>query len=421
MDTLIAKGREHAVARVLTAAAEAQLPVVSGPDLAKVQAQSKIIMARVQNHDTTVAALAVHILEDDHSGLETYSLRTLSDAHAAARGELVPPGLPPPPKPKPARALRLISYEALARARTTLADFTRFYLPLHRLTDRDFFRWLPILTFVEAAIYQLDENNEATCLTHLAANATAPAPPVTAADSGTEAGLLGVLRSHDLLTPKVLAELDDGKHYWALERRLCAAMGAGRPVALEDVYSASGLKSFDYRLLHVLLCRLCGSTASEALLRFLRVDEALTDIADDLLDYEKDTRRNSFNVLRGVVHATGDAAAAPLELASRIGQMEREHEVLLQALPAELHAVYCANRAAAMAKPGAEKWVFPRVVLPQDEARFRSDADAEADGSAESEIESDAEPMPWASTPPGGREAEGDAKRRRVQRVDSEP
>ena len=40
-------------------------------------------------------------------------------------------------------------------------------------------------------------------------------------------------------------------------------------------------------MLHALLCQLCGSAASEGLARFLRVDEMLTDIADDLFDYEK--------------------------------------------------------------------------------------------------------------------------------------
>lgn len=48
-----------------------------------------------------------------------------------------------------------------------------------------------------------------------------------------------------------------------------------------------------------------GRPASAALRQFMRVDEMLTDIADDLYDYEKDVRSNSFNILRGVVHAVG--------------------------------------------------------------------------------------------------------------------
>ena len=38
---------------------------------------------------------------------------------------------------------RVVSYRALCRARTTIDDFTDFYLPLHGKGKRDFFRWLP--------------------------------------------------------------------------------------------------------------------------------------------------------------------------------------------------------------------------------------------------------------------------------------
>ena len=53
---------------------------------------------------------------------------------------------------------------ALARARTTLDDFSRFYLPLHGLPREGFFRFLPTLVYIEACIYQLDEDNERACL-----------------------------------------------------------------------------------------------------------------------------------------------------------------------------------------------------------------------------------------------------------------
>lgn len=62
----------------------------------------------------------------------------------------------PPPKRRPA-----LSCHSLERARTTLEDFSTFYLPLHGLPPAAFFRHLPLLVFSEAAIYQLDEENEA--------------------------------------------------------------------------------------------------------------------------------------------------------------------------------------------------------------------------------------------------------------------
>ena len=133
----------------------------------------------------------------------------------------------------------------------------------------------------------------------------------------------------------------------------------------------------DYRVLHALLCQLSGRAASESLLRFLRVDEMLTDIADDLYDYEKDCGKNSFNVLRGCVAAQRKddpsrilGHEAPLELATKIGELEKEHEVLLQSLAAPQREAYVESRRHAMSK-GAHKWTFPRVVLPHDEHVLR--------------------------------------------------
>jgi len=117
------------------------------------------------------------------------------------------------------------------------------------------------------------------------------------------------------------------------------------------VLEASSLKSFDYRVLHALLGSLSAAPPSPQLRAFLRVDEVLTDVADDLFDYEKDVAQNSFNVLRGAVHAFGEEA--PLRLAAEIGRLEREHEAALQALPEGQRAAYCRCRADAMARrPG---------------------------------------------------------------------
>lgn len=73
------------------------------------------------------------------------------------------------------------------RARTTIEDFCCTYFPLHGLhLPHDLFRFLDVLVFVEATIYQMDELNE-----HLAkTGAAAPpaAPPARAGAAGTEEG-----------------------------------------------------------------------------------------------------------------------------------------------------------------------------------------------------------------------------------------
>lgn len=104
-----------------------------------------------------------------------------------------------------------------------------------------------------------------------------------------------LLRSRGLWTQGVQQELAAGRFYWREERRLCALMlarptvpdgghGAACGFTEAEVLAASAAKSFDYRLLHHLLCALCGAPADPGLLDFLRVDELLVDAGDDLTD-----------------------------------------------------------------------------------------------------------------------------------------
>jgi hypothetical protein len=52
-------------------------------------------------------------------------------------------------------------------------------------------------------------------------------------------------------------------------------------------------------VLHLLLHELLKKPYDERLLQFMRVDEMLIDIGDDLTDYEDDVMANSFNIYRG--------------------------------------------------------------------------------------------------------------------------
>ena len=95
--------------------------------------------------------------------------------------------------------------------------------------------------------------------------------------------------------------------------------------------------------------------------------------------------KNSFNVLRGHVHALGKVDA-PLALITRIGQLESEHERLLRCLPPEVQASYAAQRSRAMTEPGSEKWRFPpRLMSAEEEAAFRLEHADEEEEEAEEE------------------------------------
>lgn len=61
-----------------------------------------------------------------------------------------------------------------------------------------------------------------------------------------------------------------------------------------QLHAVSAKKSFDYRVLHHLLCGLCGIERNNVapLFEFLALDEWLVDIGDDLVDYEDDVLRS---------------------------------------------------------------------------------------------------------------------------------
>ena len=85
--------------------------------------------------------------------------------------------------------------------------------------------------------------------------------------------------SHALESLRINAELDSGVQYWERERLVC---GDGEEVSWEDAVEGLGWKSFDYRVLNLLLYGLRGAAPQEDHLRFLRLSEILVEISDDL-------------------------------------------------------------------------------------------------------------------------------------------
>ena len=326
---------------------------------AHVKRQAVAIVAAI-DRCASFGELAQWLLDTHPALADVLPLSSVQRIFLAGRG--------PPDRPPAITAAHLtptLSFNALCRARTTLDDFSHFYLGYHGLPLDAFFRWMPLLVFVECSIYQLDEDNEA-----LASACVVDRPAAGHGGGATEQTLLAVLASRGLLDEHVREQLAAGHRYWTLERKICAQMGMaaggeGRPAAshpapsaptsaappppqptaaaaaatgagasssssdsesssedkdertqaaaaagggagggaaeevdgeaggeaggtfLRQVLEAHGLKSFDYRLLHALLCQLSGRPLSAELRAFLTVDETLVDLADDLFDYEK--------------------------------------------------------------------------------------------------------------------------------------
>jgi hypothetical protein len=189
-----------------------------------------------------------------------------------------------------------ISYRALEKTARTFAAIVQFYFPLYGLSETDFLRFMPVLTFAEGAIYQIDEEYEA----HVDdPNFVSQHLPV----------LRNVLTQLNLFDEALETELQRGLTYYRLEQQLCS----GATVTEEDITLANRFKCFDCRFLNRLLFKLTEQPYDEELLELFWLGEAVTEVEDDLMQYADDVQCNVYNSYRMFVRLYGVDAPQHLQ------------------------------------------------------------------------------------------------------------
>ncbi|XP_020209044.1 uncharacterized protein LOC109793717 isoform X1 [Cajanus cajan] len=286
----------------------------------------------------------------------------------------------------------MVELDSMQMANSTLEDFCRSYFMFHGLDvskPQSIFKYLPILSFTESYIYQLDKMNEKLLQTpnngksvfgekdergtHVSASyiSNDPVRP-----------LMTILEHKGLLTDRIREEFRHGEEYWALERKLCYALINKEEILVEDVMKAIRLKSFDYRVLNLLLYQLRGAKKVEELhMEFLSISEFLVEVSDDLYDYEDDVLENNFNILRMFIRIYG-ASTAPAMLAKCISEAEDKYESLLKSLDPQLSLSY-QKRCAEATKEGGKvsehplgTWNIPTVIQDEELYRLKLKSDA---------------------------------------------
>ncbi|KAL6650814.1 hypothetical protein ACP70R_009739 [Stipagrostis hirtigluma subsp. patula] len=190
------------------------------------------------------------------------------------------------------KAMPMVGFDAMTRANSTLEDFCRSYFMFHGLdvsNPQSIFKYLPVLSFTESYIYQLDASNE-SCL-HLAPDDIDSSTVLERKKQSLDGVSLSqmiepledLLQSQGLMTDRLRNELKSGIQYWSLETKLCQALQRHEKISIEDVMKAIHLKSFDYRVLNLLMYQLTGQQVNELHMEFLSVSEFLVEISDDLL------------------------------------------------------------------------------------------------------------------------------------------
>ncbi|KAG7554795.1 hypothetical protein ISN44_As11g009970 [Arabidopsis suecica] len=247
------------------------LPKISGPFLEKISSSLEL---------------------DDEA---TTPVNTISESEKSYVKRSVMDNVDPFMSQKHQEVVAMVGLDAMKRANSTLEDFSRSYFMFHRLDinePQSIFRYLPVLSFTESYIYQMDALNEKIV------SESACGSQVIYSSHGWNAEsrvlfeteplkpLGDLLEREGLLTQRIQQEFKSGEEYWALERKLCHALSNKNKICLEDVMRAIHLKSFDYRVLNLLLYKLRREEVNELHMDFLSVSEFLVEVADDLFDYE---------------------------------------------------------------------------------------------------------------------------------------
>ncbi|CAO2035266.1 unnamed protein product [Urochloa humidicola] len=292
------------------------------------------------------------------------------------------------------QAAPMVGFDAMTRAKSTLEDFCRSYFMFHGLdvnSPQSIFKYLPVLSFTESYIYQLDASNEDSLdLVPNNSNSSKELERKKEAFDDTSLSQMiepldRLLKHQGLMTDRLRTELKLGIQYWSLERKLCQALVRNEKISIDDVMKAIHLKSFDYRVLNLLMYQLTGQQVNELHMDFLSISEFLVEISDDLYDYEEDVMDNTFNILRMFAAIYGPSEA-PNMLAKCISEAEEKYESFSKKLDPSLSGSYW-RRCEEATKEGGKlsghtygTWNIPPVI--SDEESFRCDRLSKHDASA---------------------------------------
>ncbi|RCV33886.1 hypothetical protein SETIT_7G118700v2 [Setaria italica] len=291
------------------------------------------------------------------------------------------------------QAVPMVGFDAMTRAKSTLEDFCRSYFMFHGLdanNPQSIFKYLPVLSFTESYIYQLDASNEDS-LNLIPDNRSSSKELERKKEAFDETSLSQMiepldsfLQNQGLMTDRLQTELKSGIQYWSLERKLCQALTRNEKISIDDVMKAIHLKSFDYRVLNLLMYQLTGQQVNELHMDFLSISEFLVEISDDLYDYEDDVINNTFNILRMFAAIYGPSEA-PNMLAKCIGEAEEKYESFSKKLDPSLSGS-CWRRCEEATKEGGKisghaygTWNIPSVI--SDEESFRRERTSKHDAS----------------------------------------
>ena len=282
----------------------------------------------------------------------------------------------------------------LNKARSTLEDFAKTYLYYHELEPLDFLKYMDKLIYIEAIIYSIDEINEQQIDIDMDKKSNNTQSNNTQSidkeylSKTTESELnrmlkknqalkilTSFLKKHDIYDQRIENEIKDGLLYWKLETFLCNDNNWKTYQNLINeqlIQKCISLKSFDYRLMNLVLYKILKQKYNDKHLLFLRCHELIIEIGDDLFDYEDDIIKNSFNVLRMYLKLyLNQPKTAILKLTQFISNTEKLYQLRQQDVDSSIVKLHeSRNKTAWKGIVQSDDWIIPTPII--DEEKYRN-------------------------------------------------
>jgi hypothetical protein len=176
-----------------------------------------------------------------------------------------------------------------------LYAFSSFYLPVYDLPIDFMFSRYDVFGYLSAAIYEIDEQVEVGT------------SPQKASDQLDE--LARYLAERIRIDSKIKSLFEDAKEYYRFEHRVLGRDAFG----FSDVIANAARRSFDFRLMHRALVQLKAWDYEEILFDWFCQFEMRMEVEDDVLSFDEDLTRSTFNTACLAVRVAGRAAASLVE------------------------------------------------------------------------------------------------------------
>lgn len=171
-----------------------------------------------------------------------------------------------------------LSSLAVEKSGRVLGAFSALYFHHYDLHPLALFKHYRPLGVVSAAIYELDE-------------AVERGAGLEECQCGLE-NIAAYIKASSGHIPAIYAHLTDAYSYYRFEINCVCG---DQLYSLEDLKLALSWRSFDFRVLHLVLLQILGSTPDERLLAWFHVFEMLMEIQDDKLSEDEDRRKRTMN------------------------------------------------------------------------------------------------------------------------------